>query len=182
MPSTFNTVVLGVLAFVCLCVSRVMAEPVAATPPLNTQLEALKNTSLELNKNLLLLEEDLLFPASTQVGVYLSMDTGQFFELDSVKLTIDDQLVASHLYTHQQTQALHRGGVQRLHLGNLKKGQHEITAIFVGRGPDKSEYKRGATYSYFKDEKAGVLELRIRDESRTLQPTFEIKEWSLQAP
>ena len=164
-------------------IAEAPALPVATAPavaaPLATQIEDLKKTSLELNRDLLILEEDLLFPASTQLAVFLSLDTGQFFELDSVKLTIDDQLVASHLYTPKQTSALSRGGVQRLYIGNLKTGRHEITAFFVGKGPDKRDYKRGATYTFYKDQKPGMLELRIMDTSHNLQPSFDIKEWHL---
>ena len=75
---------------------------------------------MELNRDLMLLEEDLLFPASTQLAVYVSLDVGHYFALDSVKLTIDGQMVSSYLYTPKQISALARGGVQRLYLGNLK--------------------------------------------------------------
>jgi len=140
-------------------------------------VENLKQSVLELNRDLLILEEDLLFPSSTQVSVFLSVDVGEFFALDAVKLKIDDQLVASELYTERQVDALNRGGVQRLYLGNLKVGNHEISAFFTGKGPQGRAYKRGATLSVEKDKSGQVFELRIIDSTKKLQPLFDIKQW-----
>ena len=146
---------------------------------LSKQMEDLKQAALELNRDLLILEEELLFPANTQLVVFLSLDVGEYFRLDAVKLSIDDKLVASHLYTPRQNDALIRGGIQRLYLGNLKTGSHEITAIFTGEGPDKREYKRGATVTVDKDDDPKMLELRIMDSTANMQPDFDFKEWQL---
>lgn len=155
-------------------------NPAAAqNPAIGAQIEDLKQASIELNKDLMLLEEDLLFPASTQIAVYVSLDVGHFFALDSVKLTIDGEVVSSYLYTPKQISALARGGVQRLYLGNLKTGSHEITAFFIGKGPEERDYKRGATFTFNKTQKPGMLEIRIKDEAGAMQPTFEFKEWQL---
>lgn len=141
-------------------------------------VESLKESVLTLNRDLLILEEELLYPASTQVAVYVSMDLGTFFALDAIKLEIDNQLVASELYTDKQTNALFRGGVQRLYVGNLKAGEHEISAFFTGRGPQK-DYKRGAKLMIKKGQEPVVLELRIVDSTAQLQPEFEIKQWQM---
>lgn len=145
-------------------------------PPVTPQVENLKVSVLNLNRDLLILEEELLYPPSNQVAIYLSMDLGQFFNLDAVKLEIDNKLVASELYTDKQISALYRGGVQRLYIGNLKAGEHEVSAFFTGRGPQQN-YKRGAKLVVNKAQTPLVLELKIIDSSAQLQPTFEIKEW-----
>lgn len=145
-------------------------------PAVTPQVENLKVSVLNLNRDLLILEEELLYPPSNQVAVYLSMDIGQFFNLDAVKLEIDNKLVASELYTDKQIKALYRGGVQRLYVGNLKTGEHEIAAFFTGRGPQQ-DYKRGAKLVVNKTQSPLVLELKIVDSLAQLQPTFEIKEW-----
>lgn len=148
--------------------------------PLSQQVEELKQAALELNRDLLILEEDLLFPANTQVAVYVSLDVGYYFQLDAVKLTIDDDLVTSHIYNEKQNSALSRGGIQRLYLGNLKTGKHQITAFFHGYGPQQREYKRAATYTLNKDQDPTMLELQVRDSTRSMEPEFEFKEWHLQ--
>jgi len=148
--------------------------------PLSQQVEDLKQAALELNRDLLILEEDLLFPANTQIAVYVSADVGHYFQLDAIKLHVDDQLVASHLYTEKQNSAMNRGGIQRLYLGNLKTGKHEITAFVHGYGPQQREYKRAATYSLKKDQSPTMLEMRIKDSTGSMEPEFEFKEWHLQ--
>jgi hypothetical protein len=141
------------------------------------EIQGLKKEVLDLNRDLFVLEEELLFPANTQVAVFLSMDVGEFFELDSVQLRLDDKEVANYLYTEREVEALNRGGVHRLHLGNLKVGRHELVAFFVGKGPHERDYRRGASLTFEKGVGAKYLELRISDRESRLQPEFVVKEW-----
>lgn len=154
------------------------AQDAAAAPAVAPQIESLKESTLTLNRDLLILEEELLYPASSQIAVYVSMDLGEFFALDAIKLEINNKLVASELYTDKQTNALYRGGVQRLYVGNLKAGEHEVSAFFTGRGAQK-DYKRAAKLVVSKNQEPLVLELRIIDSTTKLQPVFEIKQWQM---
>ena len=124
-----------------------------------------------------MLEEELLFPANTQVAVFVSMDVGEFFLLDAVTLKIDQKEVANYLYTPREVEALAKGGVHRLYLGNLKAGPHELVAFFSGQGPHERDYRRGATLRFEKGIGAKYLELKINDRQRRQQPEFEIKDW-----
>jgi hypothetical protein len=158
------------------------AAPAEAAPPeefrsLDSDVQDLKKEVLDLNKDLFVLEEELLFPANTQVAVYVSLDVGTFFNVDSVTLKIDDKEVANYLYTAREAEALIKGGVHRIFIGNLKVGQHELVGFFTGKGPHERDYKRGATLSFEKGVGAKYLELRISDRIRKLQPEFVIKEW-----
>jgi len=144
---------------------------------LDTQVQDLKQDVLDLNRDLFMLEEELLFPANTQMAVFLSMDVSSFFQIDSVQLRLDDKQVANYLYTEREVDGLNRGGVQRLYLGNVKFGQHELVAFFTGKGPQDRDYRRGATITFRKGEGAKFLELRVSDRQRALQPEFVIKEW-----
>ena len=87
---------------------------------LDEEVQSLKKEVLDLNRDLFLLEEELLFPANSQVAFFISMDVGEYFDLDSVNLKIDGQEVANYLYTEREAGALMRGGVHRVHMGNLK--------------------------------------------------------------
>ncbi len=141
------------------------------------QVENLKKEVLKLNRDLFILEEELLFPATTQTTVFLSMDTGVFFELDSVELKIDGKTVNHYLYTQRELSALARGGVQRLHMDNLRKGRHELVAVFIGKGPNGREYRRGAFLEFEKGFDPKFIELKITDSSAKQQPEFVINEW-----
>jgi hypothetical protein len=160
------------------------SAPAATAPPgagdtrsLDEDTQQLKKEVVDLNRDLFVLEEELLFPANTQVAVYVSMDVGEFFALDSITLKIDNKEVTNYLYTPREVDALLKGGVQRLYLGNLKVGNHELVAFFSGKGPDNRDYRRGASLKFDKSIGAKYLELKIEDRQRKMQPEFEIKDW-----
>jgi hypothetical protein len=154
------------------------AAPSASdTRALDEQTQSLKKDVVDLNRDLYVLEEELLYPANTQVAVFLSMDVGEFFALDSVTLKIDQKEVANYLYTPREVEALLRGGVHRLYIGNVKVGAHELVAFFSGKGPNNRDYKRGASIKFEKGISGHYLELKISDRQRKMQPEFEIKDW-----
>ncbi|MGZ5713052.1 MAG: AraC family transcriptional regulator [Caldimonas sp.] len=160
---------------VALAPGSAASAPLAAT--LDGRVQDVKSDVIKLNRDLLVLEEELLFPANTQVALFVSMDVGKTFELDSVQVKLDDKVVASYLYTPLEVAALHRGGVQRVWLGNLRTGEHELVAYFTGKGPHDRDYKRGATVKFDKGTEAKYIELRIQDSMGKLQPEFDVKLW-----
>lgn len=149
----------------------------ASAAGLDSRIQDAKGDVIRLNRDLLVLEEELLFPANTQVAVFLSMDVGKLFELGSVQVRLDDKIVANYLYTPLEVTALHRGGVQRMYLGNLKTGTHELVALFTGGGPHFRDYKRGANIKFDKTTEPKYIELQIKDSTGKLQPEFEVKVW-----
>ena len=144
---------------------------------LESSIESLKKEVLSLNRDLFILEEDLLFPANTQFSIFLSMNAGQLFTLDSVQLRIDDKNVANHLYTERELAALERGGVQRLYIGNLASGEHEIVAVFTGVGPSGRDYRRGKTIVVDKTTEPQFVEFTIVDDTSKEQPEFNARVW-----
>jgi hypothetical protein len=144
---------------------------------LERDVQDLKSEVLALNRDLFVLEEELLYPANTQVAVFVSMDTGELFELDSLELALDGKTVATYLYTGREVQALREGGVQRLYVGNLRAGEHELVAFFNGKGPHDRDYRRGATHNFEKGLGTKYVELRIEDRQSNQQPEFAVKEW-----
>ena len=152
-------------------------EPPADTRALDETVQGLKKDVVDLNRELFMLEEELLFPANTQVAVFVSMDIGEFFAIDSLTLKIDNKEVANYLYTPREAEALMKGGVHRVYLGNLKVGEHQLVAFFNGKGPMERDYKRGANLKFEKGVGAKYLELKITDRQRRGQPEFAIKDW-----
>jgi hypothetical protein len=149
----------------------------APTGSLDDRVQATKADVISLNRDLLVLEEELLFPANTQVAVFVSMDVGLLFDLDSVQIKLDDKVVSTYLYTPLEVQALHRGGVQRVYLGDLRAGSHEIVAFFTGKGPHDRDYKRATTIKFDKATEPKYIELQIKDVQQKLQPEFDVKVW-----
>lgn len=140
--------------------------------PLDSDLERVKKELLKLKRDLVILEEDLLFPASSQVAVFLSMDIGELFQLDAVTVKLNGKEVAHHLYTDRQVDALYRGGIQKLFVGNVKQGQNRLTAFFTGRGPSGRDYRRATTVEFEKSFEPAFVELAISDSGAKYQPEF----------
>ena len=144
---------------------------------LDQRVQDLKKDILDLNRDLFILEEELLFPSNTQVALFVSVDVGTFFDLDSVQIKVDNKEVANYLYTEREVEALHRGGVQRVFVGNLRSGEHELVAIFTGLGPQGRDYRRGANLNFEKGLGPKYVELKISDSGAKHQPEFVIREW-----
>ena len=153
-------------------------EMTASTPHVQyDDIQSLKKEVLNINRELFMIEEDILYPESTQFTVFVSLDVGDFFELDSVQLRVDDKIVANYLYTKRELAALKEGGVQRLYQGNLKSGSHEFTAYFIGKGPHDRNYKRGVTKAIDKELTPLFVELKIVDDAGQQQPDFKVATW-----
>ena len=177
IPVLLNRLLLLLAVFVTPLAAETTAQADSTAGSLDEQIQTLKQDVLALNRELFILEEELLYPSSTQVAVFLSLDVGEFFELDAVQLKINDKVVTNYLYTRREVDALHQGGVQRLYMGNLKAGEHELIAIFTGKGPNGREYRRGANHVLTKSLGARFVELKIVDNDSSEQPDFSIREW-----
>jgi hypothetical protein len=153
------------------------AADAARSRTLDEDVQNLKKLAVDLNKDLFLLEEELLFPANTQVAVFVAMDVGEFFGLDSIDIKLDGKDVTSYLYTEREVDALVRGGVQRLYVGNVRAGDHELVAVFTGHGPHDRDYRRGASLKFEKGIGPKYIELTISDREVSLSPEFVVKEW-----
>lgn len=167
----------GALACGAAALAAESAAPTATFQGLDAEVQSLKQEVVDLNRDLFVLEEALLFPANSQVALFVSMDVGQFFALDSVVVLLDGKNVANYLYTPREVEALLRGGVHRLWVGNVKPGEHEMTAFLTGTGPGGRYYTRGATMRLEKHSGAKYLELKISDRAQSLQPEFVVREW-----
>ena len=129
---------------------------------LASDIEALQRALIDLNRD----------PSSSQMAIYLSMDVDKFFALDSIEIKIDQKTISHYLYTERQVSALMRGGVHRVYLGNINQGEHKITALFSGLGPENNPYERTVTLPFNKTDEAVAIELQIIDSTRSQQPEF----------
>lgn len=163
--------------FLIVIPSIATAENNNSSKVLDSEIQTLKNEVLKLNRDLFILEEELLFPVSTQITVFVSLDIGEFFSLDSIQLKIDGTQIANYLYTEREADALRRGGVHQLHIGNIRQGSHELSAFFTGKGPNERDYSRAATISFNKTDEPKYVELKIIDLEKKQQPTFDIEVW-----
>ena len=180
LPTSGIRVVLGALLVCLACavspILHAQEAPVASKARVDTgltrEMESIKKDLLELRRVLVVLEEDLLFPVTSQVAVFVGVDAGALFQLDAVTLKINGKEVTHHLYTEKQVDALYRGGVQKLYTGNVKQGENTVTAFFTGRGPAGRDYRRASTVTFEKTFEPAFVELKITDSAEDYQPDF----------
>lgn len=144
---------------------------------LEGEVQELKNEIIELNKELAILEEDILTPVSSQTALFLSLDKGNFFSLDGLKVEIDGKVVGHHLYTKNELSALKKGAIQRVLTENLTPGDHEIVIILSGYSIDGRDIKQAASYKFYKPNSKKYIELAIIDDTETQKAQFKFKEW-----
>lgn len=117
------------------------ADTAGSTEPiqsLDEQVQEIKSDVLAIATELDNLEEKLLYPSDTQLALFVALTKDESLEVDSARIRLDGQLVAQHVYSWQELQALARGGVQRIHTANVTTGQHELEVTIAGRrGGDK---------------------------------------------
>ncbi len=143
---------------------------------LDEQVQDIKKDVLELTSELSRLEEKLLFPSNTQVSLFVSMTGDKGFVLDSMQIKMDNKVVAQHLYTYKEIEALRAGGVQRIYTGNIKTGDHQLVASFIGRSKSGNEYQRSEKFNVTKAVGPKFVEIQITGSSASDQ-TISFKDW-----
>lgn len=118
---------------------------------LDEQVQEIKADALGIAAELNRLEEKLLYPSNTQLAVFVSLAPGARFRLDSVEIQLDGKPVAYHLYTLKELEALQRGGVQRVYVGNIRSGEHALQVNVVGKSALGADYRHSASYKVVKD-------------------------------
>jgi len=128
---------------------------------LDEQIQELKSEVLSISAELSRLEEKLLFPSGTQVAIFVALAEGDPMRLDSVQLQIDGQLVAHHIYTAKELEALRKGGVQRIYVGNVATGEHQLEVLAVGKLKSGSEFSRTESFAFSKEVKPKLVGLTM---------------------
>ena len=161
----------------------VLALPVSAAEVsqeqvkgMDEQVQDIKKDVLELTSELSRLEEKLLFPSNTQVSLFVSINGDKDFVLDSMQIKMDNKVVAQHLYTYKEIEALRAGGVQRIYTGNIKTGDHQLVASFIGRTKSGNEYQRSEKFNVKKAVGPKFVEIQIGGSSASDQ-TISFKDW-----
>jgi hypothetical protein len=118
---------------------------------LDEQVQEIKSDVLRIAAELSLLEERLLYPSGTQVAVFVSLAEGEAFQLDSVQIQIDGELIAHHIYSFKEMEALQKGGVQRIYTGNISTGEHRLDVSVVGKLPGGQDFNGSRSFTFSKD-------------------------------
>jgi hypothetical protein len=128
---------------------------------LDEQVQEIKSDVLRIATELNRLEEKLLYPSDTQVAVFVSLAENETFRLDSVQVRIDGELVAHHIYSFKELEALKKGGVQRIYTGNVATGAHELAVSIAGKLPGGRDLSGSESFAFSKDVDPKLIGLTL---------------------
>ena len=128
---------------------------------LDEQVQDIKQDVLEITTELSLLEEKLLFPSNTQVSLFVSLTGNEDFVLDGMQIELDGKVVAKHLYTYKELEALRLGGVQRIFTGNINTGDHALIARYIARDASGGEFRGSNEFTVTKEIGPKFVEIII---------------------
>jgi hypothetical protein len=136
---------------------------------LDEQVQEIKSDVLRIASELQLLEEKLLYPSDTQVSVFVSLAEGDGSRLDSVQIQIDGELVAHHIYSFKELEALQKGGVQRIYTGNLPTGDHRLDVSVAGKLAGGGDFTGAETFQFSKDVGPKLVDVTLAGASIELE-------------
>jgi hypothetical protein len=128
---------------------------------LDEQIQEIKSDALRMSAELSQLEEKLLYPSGTQVAIFVALAKGDTMRLDAVRLQIDGQLVAHYIYNAKELEALRKGGVQRIYVGNVATGDHNLDVLVDGKLKDGADFSRTEHFTFRKEVKPKLVELTV---------------------
>lgn len=149
-----------------------------ATPvqSLDEQVQEVKSDVLAIAAELGNLEEKLLYPSDTQLAVFVSLAKGEPLEVDSARISLDGQLVAQHVYSFKELQALAKGGVQRIHTGNVRSGGHQLEVAIAGRRGGDQPFDLVERFDFSKEVGPKRIGIRLAG-GASADDTVTIEDW-----
>lgn len=143
---------------------------------LDEQVQEIKSDVLSIAQELSRLEEKLLYPSGTEVAVFVALAKGDPMRLDAVRLQIDGQLVTQYIYGFKELEALRKGGVQRLYVGNVATGDHQLDVAVEGKLEGGADFSRTERFTFRKDVKPKLVGLKLAGPASGGAP-IGLEEW-----
>ena len=141
----------------------VSAQPAAPgmMQSLDEQVQEIKSEVLGIAAELNRLEEKLLYPSNTQVAVFVAVEEGDKARFDSVQIELDGELVAHHIYSFKELEALQKCGVQRIYTGNVSTGEHRLEVSVAGKLAGGSDFSESKQFSFTKEVEPKLVGLTL---------------------
>lgn len=174
-------------AFALLAVTALDARAVEPAPAdegaitLDQTIQAVKDETVQFNRDALMAEEAFLFPPQTRLAVYVS-NSAKNVLLTDISVTLDDKSPVVYRYGDKDSRALLvKGALQRLILDNVERGTRRLRVSYNGNyvsGDDTPEPVSGQFEAMFtKGLESAEIELALEKGRRKTEPVMKLKEW-----
>ena len=173
-----------VISGLLLCLSLLLASPALPDDTgsaddfagLDRRIQILKREVIDLNRDIRLLEEAVLYPAERQLLVFVSLAADDLSRVDRVSIQLGERLLVQHEYSTTEVDALKEGGVHRLYEGRLEPGTHYLDIAVAGKRNDGEAFAIRTLAKITKRTAAKTLELQLQTGDAG-QPEIRMASW-----
>lgn len=176
MYKLLKVIVLGISALLLILPAYAQEAPKEQMKGLDEQVQEIKTDVLAIAAELKRLEEKLLYPSDTQIAIFVSVAKDDKFRLDAVDIGLDGNSVAHHLYTFKELEALQKGGVQRIYVGNVRTGEHALQVTAIGKTEGGSDFQKGESFTITKNIGPKLVGVVLAG-TGTGSNTITLKDW-----
>lgn len=137
--------------------------------------QKIKLETLQVVKDATQLIEDVGYPEKSRVKIYVTHGAGKYFGLQKVTIVVDGADRAEFNYNDLQLKALLRGAANRVYMGELSEGFHELVVVFEGKDRKGNIIKKAETWLFDKKPGEFIMVMNVADNESTLRPDFSFK-------
>jgi len=176
MFKVLKVIILGISALLLILPAYAQEASKEQIKGLDEQVQEIKTDVLSIAAELNRLEEKLLYPSDTQIAIFVSVAEGEKFRLDAVDIELDGKSVAHHLYTFKELEALQKGGVQRIYVGNVRTGEHALQVTVSGKSKGGADFQKGESFTVTKNIGPKLVGVVLADTGIGSRP-ITLKDW-----
>jgi hypothetical protein len=176
MSLTIRSVTLGLLLWMGSAPAWAQENDRQQMRGLDEQVQEIKSDVLGIAEELSRLEEKLLYPSGTQLAVFVAIAEGDQMRLDAVRIQINGQLVAHYIYSFKELEALRKGGVQRIYVGNVPTGDHQLEVLVDGKLQGGADFSRTDQFTFRKGIEPKLVGLTLAGPD-SANPPVALGEW-----
>jgi hypothetical protein len=144
---------------------------------IDREVQAIKQEMLDINRDLSVLEGELLYPPEHRLTVFLSLGGNSAMAIDALKIDLDGESLVHHSYSDAEMEALRKGGVHRVYIGSIEKGEHVLRAQLSGTGPRDKVFDIVNSARFTKLQGTRYVELLVSESTLRGIPRLTIQSW-----
>ncbi len=141
------------------------------------RINTLKRDVLQLNGDLSILEQDILYPLLSQFSVYLSATDTLPIKKGRLTIKLDGRTIAEHTYSPKMLNALFNDAIQHLYVGKLKQGHHQLQLTYTWQDRKDKTIKGSLIHNFKKEFQAKQIEIKMVEKPSKQDPMFKVLEW-----
>ncbi len=144
---------------------------------IDREVQAIKQEMLDINRDLSLLEGELLYPPEHRLTVFLSVGSATTMDLDVLKIDLNGKSLVHHEYSDAEMEALRKGGVHKAYIGSIEKGEHVLQAQLSGTGRRDQVFDIVDSATFTKRQGTRYVELLVSESTLRGVPRLTIQSW-----